>query len=142
MENAGNKRVRKFVLIGTLIVIALSVFSLTISIIKLPLETKTLDVTFYVSKELGADLNKSALTFGKIFPGSTATRNINIVNNYKFPIKVEFFASKEIVDFLIVKNENLSAGENYSFPATVIIPENISYGKYAGKLNIVMNKIK
>jgi len=99
-----------------------------------PLETRIFDASFIVSDVSGFDLNSSALTFGKMMPGNTATRNVLIYNTYNFPIRIEPFASENIAPFITIPNLTVGAKQNSSVPVTLSVPRNMSFGNYSGKV--------
>ncbi len=137
-----NEKRNKLLIFGVAAALILFVIAAAIFVSRLPLESRTLDVRFEVSDKLGADLNDSALTFGKLFPGSSAVRKLEVANNRNFPVEIEFFASEEIASFLIAENKTLPAGENFSIPITLIIPKEMPYGNYSGKLRMVVTKFR
>lgn len=101
-----------------------------------PLETKTFDAKFIVGQNVGFDLNKTALTFGKIIPGGSAVRAIKIENRHNFSLEARIYASSKIVDYISFDEKDLliMPYENKSLPITINIPLNISFGEYAGKI--------
>ena len=142
MKREEDKKMQMILKAG--IAVALVLFAILIVIIvkRLPLEVRTMDVRFNVDGTLGADLNGSALTFGNIFPGSIATRKIEVSNNRDFPVEVLFFASEEVAPYLVIENATLQAKEKAFIPITITIPEDLPYGNYSGKLKIVIDKIE
>lgn len=132
------RKINSYLIIGISIVIV--IYSLY-SIISMPLETKTVDVKFSISDKYGINLNSNELDFGKLVPGSSITRNIDLSNNKDFRVNVKLYASKNIADF-IYSNEEIYAesGQTISIPVTLIIPSNSSYGNYSGKIRIEMRK--
>jgi hypothetical protein len=125
-----------FILLG-LAIISYSFFV----ILSLPLETKTIDTKFSVSSKYGVNLNSSELDFGRIVPGSSITRNIELSNNHNFKVNIQVFASKNIVNFIYSKdNISAEAGQTVSIPITLAIPSNESYGNYSGKIRFEIRK--
>jgi len=121
-----------FALFLCLFVIIYSVYL----IISAPLETKNLEVKFIVGQNAGFDLNKSLLTFGRIPPGGSAVREINIENNYNFPVEIRVYASKNIAEYINIEQEYLkinASGKN-KIPVTVNLPADMSFGEYSGRL--------
>jgi len=64
------------------------------------LEKREIYTSLKISDKLGVDVNETALIFGEIVPGSSSTRNVKLVNNYNFPIKIETSVRGDIKDFL------------------------------------------
>ena len=89
----------KLLILGVAAALILFVIAAAIFVSRLPLESRTLDVRFEVSDKLGADLNDSALTFGKLFPGSSAVRKLEVANNRNFPVEIEFLQAKKLQAF-------------------------------------------
>ena len=105
----------------------------------LPVASKEIDVKFIIGENYGIDLNRSALTFGKIIPGGDITRYAEIKNDYNFPVRVRVFLSKNIEGFIRVDSGFvLGAGENISLPFNAYAPADASEGNYTGKARIVL----
>jgi len=125
-----------------IISLILLVFSLWLWISK-PLEVEKLDVKFIIGKNIGVNLNSSELNFGKITPGSSATRNVIIENRYKEPLKISVFANREISNFLTTSfNPIILPGEKKKIPFTLIAPKNAPFGNYSGKIKFEFRKWK
>ena len=86
----------------------------------------------------GFDLNNTALTFGRVVPGSGASRDISIKNNFDKPINVIITSKGEISDFLIASENDFilmpNEGRNISF--SVFFPKGSEIKKYEGWINI------
>jgi hypothetical protein len=127
--------------------LALCLFAVAYSVylvISAPLEIKTLDVKFIVGQNAGFDLNKSILTFGRIIPGGSAVREVNIENNYNFSILIKAYASNNIAEYIDIEQEYLkiNASGKKKIPVTVSLPVNISFGEYSGRLVFKIYKAK
>lgn len=140
-KEEGNKKTRNY-LIAAALIAAAAVITFIVIYINAPLEVKTIDVRFNVSNSLGADLNGSAITFGNVFPGSIATRNIDLINNRNFPVEASFFASEGIINFISVENTTILPGEKLLVPVKLIVPDELAYGNYSGRLKIVITRLK
>ena len=92
----------------------------------------------------GFDLNKTALTFGMVVPGSAASRGIVIRNDFKKSVRVEIFSKGEISDFLIVSENDfiLIPGENKSVDFSVFFPVGSEMKKYGGWIEIKLKNEK
>ena len=123
-----------------LLVIAFSIYL----ILSAPLETKTLKVRFIAGKTVGFDLDREVLTFGRIIPGGSAVRGVNIDNNYNFSILIKAYASKNIADYIDINQEHLMLEplEKKKIPVTVSLPANMSLGEYSGKMVFKIYKAK
>ncbi|MCX8158970.1 MAG: hypothetical protein N3D20_01615 [Candidatus Pacearchaeota archaeon] len=103
------------------------------------LESKELYANVNVSKgnRGGFDLNKSALTFGKISLGGSATRSINFENNYNFAVYVKISANGDIANLLFFNEiEFVKAKENKRIGFSVITNNETKVGFYEGKVKI------
>jgi hypothetical protein len=108
-----------------------------------PLEMRVVEATFIVGKSIGFDLNTTALTFGKVVPGGSSTRNMTITNTYEFPIRVEILADRNISSFLTTETEFLLfPGEKKDIAFTLSVPSNLSYGNYSGRVLFEMHKAR
>ncbi|MBI5804082.1 hypothetical protein HY450_02465 [Candidatus Pacearchaeota archaeon] len=100
--------------------------------------------TFYTSadvsdKNIGLDVNSSALTFGKINRGGSSSRNILLENGYPFPIVVELEADGEITKILNYEDTiEVDRGDSVEIALSVYADENTEQKFYEGnvKLNI------
>ncbi len=103
-------------------------------------EVKVLNASVIVSDITGFDLNASALTFGKITRGGSATRGINIKNNQNFPVKVYISAKGEIKNFIFSANYRLEKNQEKSIKISVVIPLDAVFGEYSGKVIVKIKK--
>ena len=89
-----------------------------------------------IGNHTGFDVNETALSFGTISINSNSKRKILLENNYKFPIKFEFYVKGNVSKLLIFKKSiKLDPGKNVSFTIKTIYPDNSSqYGSYSGVL--------
>ena len=108
-----------------------------------PLEMRVVEATFIVGKNVGFDLNTTALTFGKLAPGGSSTRNMTIANLREFPIRVNILADRNISSFLTTETEFLLfPGEKKDIAFTLSVPSNLSYGNYSGRVLFEMHKAR
>ena len=98
--------------------------------------------SFIVSDHIGFDLNKTALTFGLIQPGESATREINLANNFNKRVKIIFKSKGNISDFIIVSQNDfiMNPNETKTIIFSVFPPKNISLGKYEGKIEVYFRR--
>src|SRR3989338_3054804 len=128
-KKENNKSMNSFVPI----ILILSVFVIAgviMTIISLPLTWKEIEVRFIVGSNPGLDINNSWLIFGKIVPGGSATRIINIENTYNKPIIITLVGDE------FLKPIKLSIGEKKKVPVTLSIPKNYSFGNYTGSIEL------
>jgi hypothetical protein len=98
--------------------------------------------SFIISETLGFDLNPEALTFGKIGPGQSAKRDLQIENNFDRKARVDIRVKGEVKDYLTVSENDffLEAGERKNISFAVYTPKDIPKGKYEGVINIFLKK--
>lgn len=105
------------------------------------LEKKEIPSSLTVSDRASFELNKEALTFGKITPGSSSQRDLQIQNTRDFPIRVEFESVGNITKFLsFEKSVRLDVGEVAFERINAIVPSNQSYGDYSGVMVVTIKR--
>lgn len=137
-----NQKSRIYLLAILLFITSLSIFLFTFYLkSSIILEKKEIAAALSVNQIASFNLNKTALTFGTIPPGSSASRNLTLENNYNFPIKFDFRAKGNIKEFLVFdKVIYLEKGEKKSIRISTIIPNNQDYGNYSGKILVTIKK--
>lgn len=100
-------------------------------------------LTFEVSNVSGFDLNNSALTFGKIVPGSVVSRYVSIENDDNYEIYVEISSSKNLLPFLRVSENEffLLPGEKKVLEFSISVPKNSSMVSYRGNVFIKIREL-
>jgi len=105
-------------------------------------KTQEYDVKLEVSNNLGFDVSEEYIGFGKITPGGTSNKKLEVLNDYgrefNVQVKVEGNASKFI--YLKDKDIILRPYENKTIELLAIIPKNEPYGEYAGKLVLIFRR--
>lgn len=121
-----------FVALVCIIVVAYSFYL----IISRPFDVRVLDVRYQVGEEVGLEINKSALTFGRVLPGTSATRSITLDNPYPFLVTVDVFIDRESSRYITTEyprfNLAPSSSSNVSF--SLSIPPSFPLGNYTGTL--------
>ena len=69
-----------------------------------PIQTNTFYTSVNVTNNIGFDLNSTALTFGNVVKGGSSSRNLNLVNNYPFPVVAIVRTEGEIAPLLHFDN--------------------------------------
>jgi hypothetical protein len=112
------------------------------SLLTAPIGIKEYDVRFIVEEgTVGFDLNNTSLTFGKIPPGGSGTREIVLDNYDGNPIDIEILATKEIIDFLVFQPiYTIPPMSNVTVQIIVAVPEEAENGEYRGKIQIRKKK--
>ncbi len=116
----------------------LFIISLSLFISYRPVEVKKVFASVEVTENTGGfDLNSTALTFGKIAIGGSATRNLLFANGYSVPVIIYLEANGNIADLLVFqKSYSVAVGESISIPFSVITHENTSLGFYSGIVDV------
>src|SRR3989344_5278078 len=140
-----SKRNMNWILIFAALIILLSVVSLVLSFIKYlnkPIEKREFEVKFSVeSGRAGFDINGTALTFGIIPPGSGGIRKIDIENKYEFPIKVKFFVSKNLENYMNFPQKIiLEREQKETVSININVPRNAEQTNYTGIFKIEFYK--
>ncbi|HLC32043.1 MAG TPA: hypothetical protein VJK51_05235 [Candidatus Nanoarchaeia archaeon] len=98
-----------------------------------PLETRSISLSFEVGEVYAFDLNTSFLSFGRLPPGGFATRSVSVDNTYPFPIEVVIIPSESILSYAEHQSSiYLASGAHSSVKIGVSVPETISGGRYSG----------
>ena len=125
------KKLAYIIVIFSILVFAVSFFVLR------PLEKKTFFAEVNITDEavIGFDTNNSALVFGVISLGSSATRNIILNNTHDFPVFVLISAQGDIASLMIFEKKvkiNPKGTKSVSF--SVRAPKDIEKGIYSGRV--------
>lgn len=104
------------------------------------LEKKEIYASVTVSDSYGFEINGSALMFGMTTPGSSASKSIDLTNDYDSEVRVEIYSKGEIGRFLEISENNflLGVGESKEVNFAVVIPENIDYRVYDGRVFVLI----
>ena len=102
-----------------------------------PIQTTTFFASLNVSDRVGFDVDDSALIFGSVIRGGGSSRNINIDNNFQFPVVAVISAEGDIAPLLHFDNL-VEIGENEfgELSFNVIAPSDINDGFYSGNVTI------
>ena len=75
---------------------------------------KVLKLQLEVADKVGVNVDDDAIYFGKVYPGNTARRIIELSNNYEDPLKVSITIKGEISPFVSVSQNEfiLEPGED------------------------------
>lgn len=103
-------------------------------------EIREIDASVIVSDRIGFDVNQSSLIFGKVPIGSSSTRQVSIENNFEFPVKVYVYSKGDMKRFVRGSVTEINIGERKNINVIVVVPENIDFGKYEGKVVFEMRK--
>ena len=130
-----------FVLVISILFLIISISFSSYLILSKPIETRLIQVEFNVGSNIGFDINSTALKFGKVPKGASATRTLNVMNNHDFPIEVNLAADKNISDLISVdKNYVILPGQYAQIQVTLTIPKEYVNGEHTGVIILEINK--
>ena len=108
-----------------------------------PVSVFVVEASMEVSDQVGFDVNDTALTFGKVVPGTSSTRSVVIANGHAFPVVVRVDVLGGISDFVASSDEvMLAAGEERSLGMTVSVPSGAVPGVYEGVVEFVLYRAR
>lgn len=107
------------------------------------LDRKKIPASFSVSDHVGFDLNDSALTFGLIRPGNSASREMIVKNEFDGDVRVVIRSHGDISDFLIVSENDfvLEAFETRNIRFNVFAPMDGSFREYNGMVEVIFENV-
>jgi len=137
MGKKENKKVRWVFLSFLAVILIFSIWAFKLK----PVESRILEVEFSVGSTSGVTVDTDKLYFGRLVPGSSAERAVNIENGYSFPLRVKVSASKEIAEYIFLDREFIAEpGKETQIPITLKIPLDMPYGNYTGKIKFDLLK--
>ena len=109
----------------------------------MPLDKKIIPASFLLGERTGFDLTPGELTFGKIEINQSASRNIQIANNFNKPIKISIESSGEISKNLIVSENNfrLNPQESKNISFSIFTKGLTEFREYSGEVIIISRKV-
>ena len=143
MNKKKDLRSYKFLIISLCAVfLIISLFLLVYNLYYLK-EVKFLDMYLEVTEKMGMNTDTDALYFGKNYPGSTSIREINITNNYDYPVFVSIKTEGELARFVMVSENNfiLDKAEKKTIRYYAQTEQETPYGNYTGLAKIVINRV-
>ena len=99
----------------------------------------TYEMHLEVGSTSGFNLDTDKLYFGRVVPGSSASRDVIINSSYSSPLRVALEKSGPVADLVVFSENNfvLMPGEHKKVSGSVAVPLNMSYGVYTGTLRVV-----
>ena len=133
---------KNFVFAVVLLAVSIIIFLSAIFMFKAPvLETKEVYASLGISEITGINVNNTALTFGNIMSGTSASRNLIFTNNYGFPVRLEIKAEGNISRFLIFERYTyVKLNEAKEIGINAIVPAGEKYADYSGKILVTIKK--
>jgi hypothetical protein len=130
----------KLNLLLSALAIILTAFSIW-NLIQRPIEVRTMEVNFSVGATMGVNIDTDKLYFGRVAPGGSSERAVNIENTHDFPVKIKIFATDNIADYIFLDKEFIASPNNITqVPITLKVPESTPYGDYTGELRFEFRK--
>ena len=93
-------------------------------------------------KKIGLNTDTDKLWFGSANPGNQATRKVNMINNYDFPVAVSITINGDIAPYISVSDNHFVLNSNetkvltFYFTSETVTP----YGNYTGSTRIIMTR--
>jgi len=136
------KLVISIVLFVIILLLGIFLFSSLIDYVSV-LEKQKLYARVIVSDKIGIDINGSALIFGSVVPGGSASRGLDIRNDHNQEVQIEIYIKGDISDFMKVSENDfiLVRGESRKVEFSVAVPRGVEYGVYEGEVIVVVKNI-
>ena len=93
--------------------------------------------------QLGFDIRKDAISFGKVPVDSTGIIKINLAHNSPNPLNVVMESSGQTKKFVVITENNfvLEPGVTKTIEIYAVVPANAQFGNYTGKLEVLFKRI-
>ncbi len=103
-----------------------------------PYLVKEIPIEMEISNFIGFDINTTALTFGKIPPGSTSSKKITVNNNKNKEVLISLKTYGETTKFITLEQNNfiLLPYESKEINIFATAPLNSNNGIYSGGLKV------
>ncbi len=122
----------RFVLLICLIVLV--IFNIMIFTNR-ALSVKIVDMRVVVGEKIGMVINDSVLDYGILPRGTSINKKVLLKNEYKFPVIVDIKLSGALKDYVYGDSKiTLSVGETKEYSVDLIIPGEMEFGNYTGKM--------
>mgnify|MGYP001618538451 CR=1 FL=1 len=104
------------------------------------IEKKVVYAKVNIGDHIGFDLNSTALTFGMIPSGGSASRDITLQNIHNNSVKIQIYITGYIKDFISASENNfiLNDNESKNITFTVAAPKNTPSNSYDGNVIFLM----
>lgn len=135
-KRAKNLLDNKFFLVFLAFVLVVQIASLFFGGEQKPIYTETFFASVEVGSYTGFDVNRTALTFGMVTPGSSSLRALNFENEYGFPVLIDIAGEGDIASFLSFKKVVVEIGGKKRISIGVYAPQNCPYGVYSGNVSV------
>ncbi|MBU0460782.1 MAG: hypothetical protein ABIH82_04550 [Candidatus Woesearchaeota archaeon] len=139
-------KLKSFLLILVILIVLIISITYTIADHKIPKKTVIIEFDFNViNRGAGFNLDKDKFHFGDIPLGSSATREIQWLNNNSYKEKIRFLIASNVsignwFVFDPLSGSVLEPNEKQEFRIDLFIPENIFQQKYEGVIIVQVYK--
>jgi hypothetical protein len=106
-----------------------------------PIKTQKYLVKYSIGDKIAFDLDKDFIGFGSLVYGSSSSREIDISNDYPFPIIVKIAVDKNIPDLLPIEDTPVLSKEKANIKLRVIVNNSAKPGNFSGDLTINIYKL-
>ena len=132
------KRLTVILFFISLIVLSFSLFSFFL--LKNPVSESSFPTSVTITETLtGFDVNATAVTFGSVTRGGSATRFLSVANDYEFPVRVESIVHGSIAPFVqSTPSLVVAPGTSLSVPISLSTNGTASLGNYTGLVTIAL----
>jgi len=106
------------------------------------IEKREIYAKVILSDHYGFDINGTALIFGMIVPGGTASKELIIKNDYEREVNVKFLVKGDIGEFMRISENNfiLNKNESKKIGFVVLFPSSAEHGVYEGNVIVIIRK--
>ena len=102
-----------------------------------PIQTNTFYASVNVTDGIGFDINSTALTFGNVVKGGSSNRNINLLNDYPFPVVAVIRVDGDISPLLNYEDAvGIKSNESKKLSFNVIAPVSYDENFYSGNVTV------
>ncbi|MBL7056570.1 hypothetical protein ISS07_06670 [Candidatus Woesearchaeota archaeon] len=136
-------KLRNFLLLVVVAIFLSSFLSYKFYSVYIVEDTITLDMEIKVDDHFGLNADTDALKFGRIMPGTSAERGIEVENNASFPLKIVITNSGVFQDWISISDNYfvLDVDDRKKVLFEVTAPDNADFGNYSGKTTILFKKV-
>jgi hypothetical protein len=141
-----NKKTSQYVkLIVVIVCLIAIVSSLTVLFYHLISVKKIIEYDAYlnVSNKIGFDVSPDYIHFGTVMPGGSSVKQMTLMNKYGSPLKIQAKVTGDLrglINFDLGNSTTIYPGVNKTIHMTILVPEGMPYGNYAGKVQIIFRR--
>jgi hypothetical protein len=101
------------------------------------------DAFLNVSNKIGFDVSPDYIHFGTVMPGGSSVKSMTLMNKYGSSLKIQAKVTGDLrglINFDLGNSSTIYPGINKTIYMTVLVPEGMPYGDYAGKVQIIFRR--